>query len=246
MNLNALPVPFAPTVEQLSSLVPSVNSVRDVLKSAAPWIATIAAAITVESVIHPDNAVLQCITGMAKQSAFAGLSLMSMVGAFRHCMEHGFFSLEGLSILTSGASALVSLDGLLTVAAGVGLGLAEFSGVAGLLVTGVTFAKYVRDGDVPGALLTGAKLVALVALTGHPVALGIVVGANAVYSMYCSYKAYAAGQAEKQGTDAPEATQVDNTASDNQADADVSSVSKAFDEGWDLPNFFTALPAAGI
>lgn len=248
MQFSSLPLPVTPTFESLSALAPDVSGVRDALKATAPWIATIAAAVTVEAVVQLSHDALLCVAGVAMDSGFAALGTVAMVSAFLHCMDkkNSFYSLEGVSILTSGLSTLASLDSVLSVAAGVGLGIAEFSGVAGAMVTVVTFATRVRDGDVPGAILSGAKLLALVALTGHPVALGIVLGANGAYSLYCAYKSYSASQKEKETANAAETAQSNTEPSPDAGTPAVAAVQPAWDEGWDLPWTSTAFPPSGL
>jgi hypothetical protein len=247
MQFSSLPLPVTPTFESLSALAPDVSGVRDALKATAPWIATIAAAVTVEAVVQLSHDALLCVAGVALDSGFAALGTVAMVSAFRHCMDekNSFYSLEGLSILTNGLSALSSLDSVLTVAAGVGLGIAEFSGVVGAMVTVVTFATRVRDGDVPGAILSGAKLLAMVALTGHPVALGIVLGANGAYSLYCAYKAYSASQTGTETVDTTAAPSSNEPSPDAGTRA-LPAVRPAWDEGWDLPWISAPFPPSGL
>jgi|GEM_PF-3275947 len=154
------------------------------------WITTIANALSIESVLHVSAETLVCITSVTKDSAFAALSVVSTVSAFRRCIENGFFSVDALVVASSGLSALVSLDNAAQVAIGVSVGIAKYSGITGSFVTFAAFATKVQQGDVPGALLSGTKLIATIALAGHPVALGVVIAADVSYKLYCAYHAY--------------------------------------------------------
>ncbi|MVW70764.1 MULTISPECIES: hypothetical protein [unclassified Bordetella] len=185
MQITPFSLPFS--AEALASIAPPVSSVKEAFECVEVWIHAAVTAVEIASVLHTAEDAFLSIADFASTTTVGTLSFLSAVSALHTCMKEGFFSLDGAAMLTSGLKALVSLDQVLNVAAGVGLGLAEFSGVVGVAVSLVTFAKQVRAGDVPGAILTGAKLAATVALTGHPVALAIVLGANAAYALISTY-----------------------------------------------------------
>jgi hypothetical protein len=185
MQITPMFVPFSP--EALSSIAPSLDSAKEVLEVAEKWLHAACATVEIAEVLHTAEDAFMSVADFASTSVLGSLNFLATVSALHQCMEDGLFSMAGASALVHGFSALASLDQVLNVAAGVGLGLAEFSGVASVAVTLVTFAKQVHAGDVPGAVLSGAKLVATVALAGHPVALGIVLGANAAYALYSAY-----------------------------------------------------------
>jgi hypothetical protein len=154
------------------------------------WIKTIADTLSIESVLHLSETTLSNIISVTKDSTFGVLSLISTVSACRRCLDSGVFSMDALVLASSGFSAIVSLGSVAETAIGISVGIAELSGVAGSFVTLATFATKVQQKDVPGALLTGTKFIATIALAGHPVALGVVVAANVAYNLYCTYHAY--------------------------------------------------------
>lgn len=195
MQITPMFVPFS--ADTLLSLAPSVDSAKEVLEVAEKWVHAACAVVEIEEVLHTAEDAFLSVADFAATSVLGSLNLLATVSALHQCMEDGLFSMAGATALVRGFSALASLDQVLNVAAGVGLGLAELSGVASVAVTLVTFAKQVQAGDVPGAVLSGAKLVTTVALAGHPVALGIVLGANAAYAVYSAYARAAEGAGER-------------------------------------------------
>lgn len=68
-------------------------------------------------------------------------------------------------------------------AAVAGFALTPFAGVIALGNV-ATCVMQASSGDVPGAVLTGAKLIAMFALTAHPVPFAIIVAADAAYRVY--------------------------------------------------------------
>lgn len=160
--------------------------------AAYDWIQTIASVLTVEPLAHIDSETLLCVFNVSKDSAFGVMSLCSTVTAFRNCLENGFLSMDTVVALTSGLNAAAAIDRAMTAGISIGVGIGQYGVVTSAFVNITTFITRVRDGDVPGALLTGTKLIATVALTGHPVALGIVIAADLTYTMYWKYQAMSA------------------------------------------------------
>ena len=168
-------------------LVAGASSADSWTDSGIDWIQRITAVLTVEPVAHASRDTLLAIGRAVPDSVFATLSLVSTVTAFRNCLENGFTGKDALVGLLSGVSAASAVDRLVTTAVGVGIGIGHYGAVTGWALTAIKLVTLVQKGDVPGVLLAGAKLAATVALTGHPVVLGVVIAADVVYTLYWTY-----------------------------------------------------------
>ena len=182
----SLPTVLAPLASGASS--------ADSWDTGIDWIQRIAAVLTVEPVAHLSRETLFAIGKAAPDSVFATLSLACTVTAFRNCMENGFTSKDALVGLLSSVNAASAIDRLATTVVGVGVGIGRYGVVTGWALTTIALARRVQQGDVPGALLSGTKLAATLALTGHPVVLGIVIAADVAYTVYWTYIAPISGQ----------------------------------------------------
>lgn len=178
----------------MPSVAASVSSADSWGDLGHDWLNTIASALSIESiesVVHVSQETLLCIASVTKDSAFAAMGLTATVLALRRCLNGSFFSVDAIVALSSGLNAACALDRVAAAGIGISVGIGSFGVVTGGLVNVVTLVNRVRQGDAPGSLLSGAKLIATIALTGHPVALGIVIAADVTYGLYCMYSAYA-------------------------------------------------------
>lgn len=159
------------------------------------WTKVAVAALSIAPVAYAHFETLMSVSNVARDPIFSTVSLVATVNAFRSCMENGFCSLNALMGVACGLSAASGFDRIATAAIGVGVGIGRYGTLTGGFVMLVKFATKVQQGDVPGALLSGARLVAMVALTGHPVALGIIIAADLAYGLHCNLR-QPASQAE--------------------------------------------------
>jgi len=149
------------------------------------WTKIAVAALSIAPVAYAHFETLMSVSNVARDPIFSTVSLVATVNAFRSCMENGFCSLDALMGVACGLSAASGFDRVATTVFGVGVGIGSYGALTGGFVILTKFATKVQQGDVPGALLSGARLVAMVALTGHPVPLGIIIAADLAYSLHC-------------------------------------------------------------
>ncbi|CAM4250586.1 hypothetical protein BOTU111921_19205 [Bordetella tumbae] len=171
----------------LAPLATGASSADSWTDTGIDWIQRIVAVLTVEPVAHLSRDTLLAIGRVVPDSVFATLGLVATVTAFSNCLENGFASKDALIGLLSGVSAASAVDRLVTMAVGVGAGIGHYGVVTGWALTSIKLVTLTQQGDVPGALLAGAKLAATIALTGHPVVLGVVIAADVAYTLYWAY-----------------------------------------------------------
>lgn len=176
----SLPAVLAPLASEASSATSWTDTGID-------WIQRITAVLTVEPVAHVSRETLLAIGSAVPDSVFATVSLVSTVTAFKNCLDNGFASRDAVIGLLSGVRAASALDRLVTTVVGVGVGIEQYGLVPGWALTAIKLVTLVQKRDVPGVLLAGTKLAATIALTGHPVVLGIVIAADMAYTLYWAY-----------------------------------------------------------
>lgn len=190
------------------------------------WITGVLEMLSTASVAHTVRDTL-LVAGSAAQSSFFGvLGAFAVHDAFHRCQQDGWFSSDALLGLGAGVSAAISFDRLATTLGGAGVGIARFGGATAALTIFARCAVSVQRGDIPMVMRSGARLVAMLALSGHPVALGVIVWADVAYSLACASSSTAASG--KQDPETPvrdvEIKDVEDPEDREAAGSDVSAI----------------------
>ncbi|CAM4009109.1 hypothetical protein [Bordetella tumulicola] len=173
----------APTITPvLAPFSPDTSMIDAVKGGTGDAMKTAAAALALEPVAHTSYDTLCTIGSITLDSTFAALNVVGSVVAFRNCLNGSFISLDGVLFITCSINAVACLDRIVDAAVQVGIGIGSHGLVTSGLVSSVKLVSKLSQGDMLGATVTGAKLVATLALTGHPVVLGIVIAVDLAYS----------------------------------------------------------------
>lgn len=173
----------APTImPALAPFSPDISVIDAVKGETGDAMKTAAAALALEPVAHTSYDTLCTIGSITLDSTFAALNVVGSVVALRNCLNGSFISLDGVLFITCSINAVACFDRIVDAAVQVGIGIGSHGIVTSGLVGSVKLVSKLRQGDMLGATVTGAKLVATLALTGHPVVLGIVIAVDLAYS----------------------------------------------------------------
>lgn len=170
------------TVPVLTPFPPSGFVANDFSEMACDCIKRVAAVFALETVAQTSHETLRNVGGMCLDSSVGALSVVGGVFAFRNCLNDSFISLDGVMFIACGLNAVTCLDRIFDAAIQLGIGIGSYSVVTGGLVTTVKLAASWSQGDTVAAALSGAKLVTALALTGHPVVLGVVITVDLAYN----------------------------------------------------------------
>ena len=141
----------------------------------------VADALSIESIAHASRESLRNAGSVAQDSILGAFGSYCTLNAFIKCTSSGFFSPDGLSGLANGLNATALADRAVQTGTGAGTGFGNYQAMTGRLVTAATLISRAYQGDVPGVMLSGAKLVVSAGVTGNSVAQ-LVIAADLAYS----------------------------------------------------------------
>jgi len=168
------------------SVVPGMYDIdpdfpKDVKDLGCDLVKLVADVLNVESVAHASRESLRNAGSMAQDSVLAAFGTCSTAIAVANCMTSGLFSPSALSAVANSLNVTALADRAVQSAAGIGIGAANYQAMTGRLVTAATLVSRAYQGDVPGVVLSGGKLVTSVACTGSALAQ-VLVAADMLYS----------------------------------------------------------------
>ena len=182
------------------ALLPLVKPADSWADLGCDWIKTVADVLTIEPVVQMRNETMLAIGSGMKDSVFATLSSATSLMSIGKCLRTGLISADALMGLASGLSAAASIDRVVQTAVDMGVGIGQYSSATGGFVTLATLVSQMQQDDMPGALLSAARLIALIDCEGNSIAMGMVTAASISYSAYCCYQTWCAAPSSPQTT----------------------------------------------
>ncbi|CAM4176503.1 hypothetical protein [Bordetella muralis] len=167
------------------SLIPGVYDIdpdipKDVKDLGCDVVKLVADVLSVKSVAHASRESLRNLGSVAQDSVLAVFGTCSTAIAVANSMTSGLFSPDALSAVANSLNVMALADRAVQAGAGIGIGAGNYQAVTGNLVTTATLVSRAYQGDVPGAILSGGKLLTSIACTGGSLAQ-ILVAADMLY-----------------------------------------------------------------
>lgn len=154
---------------------------KDVKDLGCDLVKLVADVLSVESVAHASRESLRSVGSVAQDSVLALFGTCSTAVAVANCMTSGLFSPNALSAVANSLNVAALADRAAQAGAGIGIGAANYQAVTGDLVTAATLVSRAYQGDVPGVVLSGGKLITSLACTGNSLAQ-LLIAADMTYS----------------------------------------------------------------
>jgi len=155
--------------------------------TACDWIKVAADTLSLDMVAGMSNETMFIVGVGMKDSVFFGMSSLTSIKAVVQCLHCGVMSADGLMVLASSLNAVSAADRVLNNVLAMGVGLGSLGATTGGLVTVANLFSQVQRGDMPGAVLSAARLIVIIDFGGHSVATGVVTAATVGYWAYSTY-----------------------------------------------------------